>query len=152
MLGARQLGSSDRNPTVPSQLTIPLFEGLKPTGHLRVPALGLTGGTGGSVSVECVSHTKLRGAVIRGVEASGGARETSSTPKLDEYGRDLTREAREGKLDPVIGRADEIEQAIEILSRRQKNNPVLLGEPGVGKTAIAEASHSGSSTTRCRRR
>ena len=85
-----------------------------------------------------VSHTKLRGAVIRGVEAGGAARETSSTPKLDEFGRDLTREAREGKLDPVIGRADEIEQTIEILSRRQKNNPALLGEPGVGKTAIVE--------------
>src|SRR4051812_43936830 len=85
-----------------------------------------------------VSHTKLRGAVIRGVEASGATRETSKTPKLDEYGRDLTQEAREGKLDPVIGRADEIDQTIEILSRRTKNNPVLLGEPGVGKTAIAE--------------
>jgi len=85
-----------------------------------------------------VSHTKLRGAVIRGIEAGGGARETSPTPKLDEHGRDLTLEAREGKLDPVIGRADEIEQTIEILSRRQKNNPALLGEPGVGKTAIAE--------------
>jgi ATP-dependent Clp protease ATP-binding subunit ClpC len=84
-----------------------------------------------------VSHTKLRGAVIRGVEG-GAAKETSKTPKLDEFGRDLTEEAREGKLDPVIGRADEIEQTIEILSRRTKNNPVLLGEPGVGKTAIAE--------------
>src|ERR687896_663588 len=84
------------------------------------------------------SHTKLRGAVIRGVEPTGGARETSRTPRLDEYGRDLTQDAREGKLDPVIGRADEIDQAIEILSRRTKNNPALLGEPGVGKTAIVE--------------
>jgi ATP-dependent Clp protease ATP-binding subunit ClpC len=84
------------------------------------------------------SHTKLRGGVIRGVESTGNARETSRTPRLDEYGRDLTQEAREGKLDPVIGRADEIDQAIEILSRRTKNNPVLLGEPGVGKTAIVE--------------
>jgi ATP-dependent Clp protease ATP-binding subunit ClpC len=84
-----------------------------------------------------VSHTKLRGAVIRGVEA-GHARETSLTPRLDEFGRDLTQEARDGKLDPVIGRADEIEQTIEILSRRTKNNPALLGEPGVGKTAIVE--------------
>jgi ATP-dependent Clp protease ATP-binding subunit ClpC len=83
------------------------------------------------------SHTKLRGAVIRGVEG-GAPRETSQTPKLDEFGRDLTQEAREGKLDPVIGRADEIEQTIEILSRRTKNNPALLGEPGVGKTAIVE--------------
>src|SRR4051794_412896 len=84
------------------------------------------------------SHTKLRGAVIRGVEPTGGAREMSRTPRLDEYGRDLTQEAREGRLDPVIGRADEIDQAIEILSRRTKNNPALLGEPGVGKTAIVE--------------
>ena len=84
------------------------------------------------------SHTRLRGGVIRGVELSGGTRETSRTPRLDEYGRDLTQDAREGKLDPVIGRADEIDQAIEILSRRTKNNPALLGEPGVGKTAIVE--------------
>ena len=84
-----------------------------------------------------VSHTKLRGGVIRGVEG-GAARETSSTPRLDEFGRDLTAEAREGKLDPVIGRAEEIDQTIEILSRRTKNNPALLGEPGVGKTAIVE--------------
>jgi ATP-dependent Clp protease ATP-binding subunit ClpC len=76
--------------------------------------------------------------VIRGVEPSGSARETSKTPTLDEHGRDLTAMAREGKLDPVIGRADEIEQTIEILSRRTKNNPALIGEPGVGKTAIAE--------------
>jgi len=84
-----------------------------------------------------VSHTKLRGAVIRGVEA-GRPRETSGTPRLDEFGRDLTQEAREGKLDPVIGRTDEVDQTIEILSRRTKNNPALLGEPGVGKTAIVE--------------
>ena len=84
-----------------------------------------------------ISHTKLRGAVIRGVEA-GAPRERSNTPRLEEFGRDLTEEAREGKLDPVIGRADEIEQTIEILSRRTKNNPALLGEPGVGKTAIVE--------------
>ena len=85
-----------------------------------------------------VSHTKLRGAVIRGVEAGGGTRETSKTPTLDQYGRDLTQMAREGKLDPVIGRADEIEQTIEVLSRRTKNNPALVGDPGVGKTAIVE--------------
>src|SRR5207302_1471333 len=58
-----------------------------------------------------VSHTRLRGAVIRGVEPGGGQRETSKTPTLDQYGRDLTREAREGKLDPVIGRVDEITEA-----------------------------------------
>jgi ATP-dependent Clp protease ATP-binding subunit ClpC len=85
-----------------------------------------------------VSHTKLRGAVIRGVEAGGGTRETSPTPTLDQYGRDLTTMAREGKLAPVIGRADEIEQTIEIHSRRTKNHPALIGDPGVGKTAIVE--------------
>jgi ATP-dependent Clp protease ATP-binding subunit ClpC len=85
-----------------------------------------------------LSHTRLRGAVIRGVEAQGAPRERSETPTLDEYGRDLTSMAREGKLDPVIGRADEVEQTIEILSRRTKNNPALIGDPGVGKTAIVE--------------
>jgi ATP-dependent Clp protease ATP-binding subunit ClpC len=62
----------------------------------------------------------------------------SATPTLDEFGRDLTAEARAGRIDPVIGRDDEIEQTVEILSRRRKNNAVLIGEPGVGKTAIAE--------------
>src|SRR3989344_4021835 len=61
-----------------------------------------------------------------------------NTPTLDKFSRDLTQLAREGKLDPVIGRSKEIETAIEILSRRTKNNPVLIGEPGVGKTAIVE--------------
>jgi ATP-dependent Clp protease ATP-binding subunit ClpC len=86
-----------------------------------------------------LSHTKLRGAVVRGVDKGGEAREPASpTPTLDEYSRDLTEMAREGKLDPVIGRADEIETTIEVLSRRTKNNPVLIGDPGVGKTAIVE--------------
>ena len=62
----------------------------------------------------------------------------SKTPTLDAYGRDLTMLARENKLDPVIGRATEIERVIQILARRTKNNPALIGEPGVGKTAIAE--------------
>lgn len=66
-------------------------------------------------------------------------KETSqSASKLDKYGRDLTQLAREGKLDPVIGRKNEIERVIHILSRRTKNNPVLIGDPGVGKTAIVE--------------
>jgi ATP-dependent Clp protease ATP-binding subunit ClpC len=86
-----------------------------------------------------LSHTKLRGAVVRGVDTGGEAREpASATPTLDEYSRDLTQMAREGKLDPVIGRAEEVESTIEILSRRTKNNPVLIGDPGVGKTAIVE--------------
>ncbi len=62
----------------------------------------------------------------------------SSTPSLDKFGRDLSAEAAEGKLDPVIGRAKEIERIIQILTRRTKNNPCLIGEPGVGKTAVIE--------------
>jgi ATP-dependent Clp protease ATP-binding subunit ClpC len=64
--------------------------------------------------------------------------ERPETPALNQFGRDLTLLAREGKLDPVIGREKEIERVIQVLSRRKKNNPVLIGEPGVGKTAIAE--------------
>src|SRR3954464_5910812 len=69
---------------------------------------------------------------------SGGTKGKSKTPALDSFGRDLTELAREGQLDPVIGRKNEIERVIQILCRRQKNNPVLLGEAGVGKTAIVE--------------
>ena len=68
------------------------------------------------------------------VRTAGG----EETKTLDQYSRDLTKLAREGKLDPVIGREDEVQRVIQILSRRTKNNPVLIGEPGVGKTAIAE--------------
>ncbi|MDP2960169.1 MAG: ATP-dependent Clp protease ATP-binding subunit, partial [candidate division Zixibacteria bacterium] len=68
----------------------------------------------------------------------GKKRKKSKTPALDHFGRDLTELARKGKLDPVIGRENEIERVSQILSRRKKNNPVLIGEPGVGKTAIAE--------------
>ena len=73
----------------------------------------------------------------------------SDTPMLDTFGTDLTALARAGELDPVIGRDDEIEQTIEILSRRTKNNPVLVGEAGVGKTAIVEGLARRSSTARC---
>jgi ATP-dependent Clp protease ATP-binding subunit ClpC len=73
-----------------------------------------------------------------GRPSGGTASGKSKTPALDAFGRDLTELAREGKLDPVIGRANEIERVIQILSRRTKNNPVLLGEAGVGKTAIVE--------------
>ncbi|PKQ15911.1 MAG: NDP-hexose 4-ketoreductase [Actinobacteria bacterium HGW-Actinobacteria-7] len=71
-----------------------------------------------------------------GEERRGGG--TGGQSMLDEFGRNLTRLAREGKLDPVIGRENEIERVMQILSRRTKNNPVLIGEPGVGKTAVAE--------------
>jgi ATP-dependent Clp protease ATP-binding subunit ClpC len=81
-----------------------------------------------------VQTTSLLGAEGQPVAPKG----KSKTPTLDAYGRDLTALAREGKLDPVIGRANEIERVIQILARRTKNNPALIGEPGVGKTAIAE--------------
>jgi ATP-dependent Clp protease ATP-binding subunit ClpC len=78
----------------------------------------------------------------RGSQSSGSSREKkmekSKTPVLDNFGRDLTQLAEDGKLDPIIGREKEIERVAQVLSRRKKNNPVLIGEPGVGKTAIAE--------------
>jgi len=81
-----------------------------------------------------VQTTSLLGAEGQPVAPKG----KSKTPTLDAYGRDLTALARDNKLDPVIGRANEIERVIQILARRTKNNPALIGEPGVGKTAIAE--------------
>ena len=79
----------------------------------------------------------LLGSVTPG-QAPTTSTEKSKTPALDAFGRELTQLAKNGKLDPVVGRADEIERVIQILSRRTKNNPVLLGEAGVGKTAIVE--------------
>ncbi len=86
---------------------------------------------------------KVREEVLKLLGSDGGKGATSSkgqseTPALDQFGRDLTSLAAEGKMDPIIGRDKEIERIIQILSRRKKNNPVLIGEPGVGKTAIAE--------------
>ena len=79
----------------------------------------------------------LQAAAANGGGGAGG-NSNSKTPTLEQYGVDLTDMARRGEIDPVIGRADEIEQAVEVLSRRIKNNPVLIGEAGVGKTAIVE--------------
>jgi ATP-dependent Clp protease ATP-binding subunit ClpC len=80
------------------------------------------------------------GHVLKGgeVKTPANSKEKTKTPILDHFGRDLTAMAREGKLDPVIGREKEIERVVQILSRRKKNNPVLIGEPGIGKTAIVE--------------
>src|SRR5262249_8509345 len=93
---------------------------------------GMEGGEGGE-----------RGGMERGGGQEGGSSGTqksgkSKAPGVDSFGRDLTELARQSKLDPVIGREREIERAIQILCRRTKNNPVLLGEAGVGKTAIVE--------------
>ncbi|MGB3768269.1 MAG: ATP-dependent Clp protease ATP-binding subunit [Phormidesmis sp.] len=91
-----------------------------------------------------VDLSKVRTQVIRmlgetaEVSGSGGSAGRTKTPTLDEFGANLTQMASEGKLDPVVGRQKEIERVIQILGRRTKNNPVLIGEPGVGKTAIAE--------------
>lgn len=68
----------------------------------------------------------------------GGSKSKSHTPVLDNFGRDVTKQAEDGKLDPIIGREKEIERVSQILSRRKKNNPILIGEPGVGKTAVVE--------------
>ncbi len=75
------------------------------------------------------------GSMNKPVKAS---QKNSNTPTLDQFGMDLTEQAKDGKIDPVIGRVEEIERVIQILSRRTKNNPCLIGEPGVGKTAIVE--------------
>ena len=92
-----------------------------------------------------VDLAKVRTQVIRMLGesaevASGGGsgKGSTKTPTLDEFGSNLTQQAADGKLDPVVGRQNEIERVIQILGRRTKNNPVLIGEPGVGKTAIAE--------------
>ncbi|GAA4479004.1 ATP-dependent Clp protease ATP-binding subunit [Microbacterium panaciterrae] len=90
------------------------------------------------VTAEALTQS-LREPVAAGAEQEREAPQAmSATPLLDQYGLDFTARAREGRLDPVIGRTSEIEQTIEILSRRTKNNPVLIGEAGVGKTAIVE--------------
>ncbi|BAC91518.1 ATP-dependent chaperone ClpB [Gloeobacter violaceus] len=87
-----------------------------------------------------LDEAKLKAVVaqVRGNQKVTSQNPESTYESLDKYGRDLTQLAREGKLDPVIGRDEEIRRTIQILSRRTKNNPVLIGEPGVGKTAIAE--------------
>lgn len=82
--------------------------------------------------------SKLFGSSGSGSSASKPGAEKSRTPVLDNFGRDLTKMAEDDKLDPIIGREKEIERVAQILSRRKKNNPILIGEPGVGKTAIAE--------------
>jgi ATP-dependent Clp protease ATP-binding subunit ClpC len=100
---------------------------LTPTQHPGFKIMGMTGG------VNPQGH-----AGGMNTKSGAGAKQTSKTPTLDAFGRDLTALAQIDKLDPVIGREQEIERVIQILSRRTKNNPCLIGEPGVGKTAIAE--------------
>merc|ERR1712151_1493046 len=90
-----------------------------------------------------VDLSKVRSQIIRSLGespdvASSNSANRSKTPTLEEFGTNLTQKAAEGRLDPVVGREKEIERVIQILGRRTKNNPVLIGEPGVGKTAVAE--------------
>jgi ATP-dependent Clp protease ATP-binding subunit ClpB len=106
--------------------------------------LALTDDRAGNVARLLQSYGLTKDAILRALtNIRGSQRVTSQNPEgtyqaLDKYGRDLTDLAREGKLDPVIGRDEEIRRVIQVLSRRTKNNPVLIGEPGTGKTAIAE--------------
>ncbi len=99
---------------------------------------------GGEAQALLERHSAGKEAILQALQSvRGGQRVTSQNPEstyaaLEKYGRDLTVEARAGKLDPVIGRDDEVRRVIQVLSRRTKNNPVLIGEPGVGKTAIVE--------------
>jgi ATP-dependent Clp protease ATP-binding subunit ClpB len=108
--------------------------------HLLLALLDDNGPAGRTLKEFGVSQDRLLRALQ---EVRGSQRVTSQNPEetyqaLEKYGRDLTEYARKGKLDPVIGRDDEIRRVIQVLSRRTKNNPVLIGEPGVGKTAIVE--------------
>jgi ATP-dependent Clp protease ATP-binding subunit ClpB len=106
--------------------------------------LGLLDEGGSSLKKLFQTHGLKRDAILRALaELRGNQRVTDANPEdkfqaLEKYGRDLTALARQGKIDPVIGRDDEIRRVMQVLTRRTKNNPVLIGEPGVGKTAIAE--------------
>ncbi|MFQ5511403.1 MAG: ATP-dependent Clp protease ATP-binding subunit [Candidatus Krumholzibacteriia bacterium] len=115
------------------------------TEHLLLGLIREGEGVAAQVLAELgVDRKRVREEVLKllGPSATMKARKTkkerSETPNLDQFGRDLTRMARENKLDPIIGRESETERVIQVLSRRKKNNPILIGEPGVGKTAIAE--------------
>lgn len=122
------------------------------TEHILLGLIDEGEGIGAQIIKSVVSLKEIKNEVIEAInQGSGGDGSTpnlgdsaepqaqsSSTKTIDKYGTDLNKRAREGKLDPVIGREDVIERVIQILSRRTKNNPCLIGEPGVGKTAIAE--------------
>ena len=110
--------------------------------HLLIGLLREDEGLAYQLLLRCgANYQSVKNAVIKtlGEESmSAVVEKESTTPTLDKFSRDLTKLAKEGKIDPVIGRSDEVTRVIQILSRRKKNNPVLIGDPGVGKTAIAE--------------
>src|SRR5262245_1942387 len=124
-------------------LTVCAVCGQRP-GTVRMVVATQSGPTPVTMCQTCARELMVRGAgngVPAGAPNRRGGEERqneSRTPTLDEFGRDLTADAREGRIDPVIGREEEIEQTVEILARRRKNNAVLIGEAGVGKTAIVE--------------
>src|SRR3954470_3732395 len=110
------------------------------TEHVLLAMTEVPGGVGDTLRSIGVEHDAVLDALR---QVRGSHRVTSDNPEeqyqaLEKYGRDLTEAARQGKIDPVIGRDEEIRRVIQVLSRRTKNNPVLIGEPGVGKTAIVE--------------
>jgi ATP-dependent Clp protease ATP-binding subunit ClpB len=147
----RLSGSGAQEPTSPSNELVEVLRAAEEemralkdeyisTEHLALALAKSTGTTGDVLRSVGAGYEPLLRAVS---EVRGGQKVTDQNPEdkfqaLEKYGRDLTRAAADGKLDPVIGRDDEIRRVIQVLSRRTKNNPVLIGEPGVGKTAIAE--------------
>jgi len=147
--GSRQVGEPSLSPRAKKALEL-AFEEAQDLGHHYVGSehilLGLLAEAEGLASQILanagLTFEKAKSTIIKqlglGDERGALPKLASKTPTLDQFSRDLTKLAREGKLDPVVGRRREIDRAIQILSRRTKNNPVLIGDPGVGKTAIVE--------------
>jgi len=107
-------------------------------GAVRVMLGGRGGPRAASLCEVCAAQFLAPVGSAPPARAAQSSAPASKTPALDEFGRDLTADAEAGRIDPVVGRAAEIEQTVEILARRRKNNAVLIGEAGVGKTAIVE--------------
>src|ERR687890_505585 len=137
---AGSLAERRRNPQItPEHLLVVLLE---QDGGVVTPVLAKLGANVGAVRSEANGATKVRlQEAIKEVRGPHRVTDQGAEDKyqaLEKFGRDLTEEAENGELDPVIGRDDEIRRVVQVLSRRTKNNPVLIGEPGVGKTAIVE--------------
>src|ERR687889_232580 len=137
---AGSLAERRRNPQItPEHLLVVLLE---QDGGVVTPVLAKLGANVGAVRSEANAAPKVRlQEAIKEVRGPHRVTDQGAEDKyqaLEKFGRDLTEEAENGELDPVIGRDDEIRRVVQVLSRRTKNNPVLIGEPGVGKTAIVE--------------
>src|SRR3954451_465086 len=150
LAAAPPIASGPRDPSTARELLDVLREAEREAGrmhddyisveHLLLALAASRGRAGDALRDAGAPRAKLADVIE---QVRGPHRVTDPNPEekyeaLDKFGRDLTGAAREGKLDPVIGRDDEIRRVIQVLSRRTKNNPVLIGEPGVGKTAIVE--------------